>query len=46
MTEENVKDLIEAVKESAYVPGDWFGVSDMKVVRLEDVLTLIDRFKG
>ena len=41
MTEENVDKLIEAIKEKAYVPSDWVGVSDIKTVRLDDVLDLI-----
>ena len=45
MTEENVNRLIEAIKEKAYVPGDWVGVSDVKTVRLDDVLDLIEELR-
>lgn len=45
MTEENVNKLIEAIKEKAYVPNDWVGVSNIKTVRLEDVLNLIEQLR-
>lgn len=45
MSEENVQKLIEMVKEKAYIPGDRIGVSDKKVVRLDDVLEIIEELK-
>lgn len=45
MTEEKVNELIEAIKEKAYVPSDWVGVSEIKSVRLEDVLNLIEQYR-
>lgn len=45
MTEENVEKLIAMIKEEAYVPGDWAGVSEIKVVHLENVLGLIEQLR-
>jgi len=45
MTEENVNQLIEAIKEKAYIPNDWVGVSDIQSVRLNDVLDLIEELR-
>ena len=45
MSEENVEKLIAMIKEEAYVPNDWIGVSELKVVRLENVLDLIEQLR-
>ena len=45
MTEENVKKLIAMLKEEAYIPRDWEGVSTIKVVHLENVLGLIEQLR-
>ena len=45
MSEENVEKLIEMIKQEAYVPGDWAGVSEIKVVHLEKVLDLIEELR-
>ena len=46
MSEENVEKLIAMLKEEAYVPGDWAGVSEIKVVNLENVLGLIEQLRN
>ena len=45
MTEELVKELIEKIKEKAYVPSDWRGVTERKVVRLNDVINILNEYK-
>lgn len=45
MSNENVEILIEMIKEKAYIPGDWTGVSESKVIRLDDVLEIINQLK-
>lgn len=45
MSNENVEKLIEMIKEKAYIPRDWIGVSESKVVRLDDVLEIINQLK-
>ena len=45
MTEENVNKLIEEIKKKSYIPSDWVGVSDIKTVRLDDVLNLIEELR-
>lgn len=46
MSEENVEKLIAMIKEEAYVPRDWEGVSEIKVVHLENVLGLIEQLRN
>ena len=46
MSEENVEKLIAMIKEEAYVPGEWQGVSEIKVVHLENVLGLIEQLRN
>ena len=46
MSEENVEKLIAMLKEEAYVPSDYWGVSDTKVVNLENVLGLIEQLRN
>lgn len=45
MTEENVEKLIAMLKEEAYIPSDRLGVSEIKVVHLENVLGLIEALR-
>lgn len=46
MSEENVEKLIAMIKQEAHVPGDWQGVSETKVVHLENVLSLIESLRN
>lgn len=43
MSEENVFKLIAMIKEEAYIPREWEGVSETKVVNLENVLGIIEQ---
>lgn len=45
MTEENVEKLKAMIKEEAYIPREWEGVSEIKVVHLENVLGLIEALR-
>lgn len=45
MTEENVEKLIAMIKQEAYVPGDWRGISEVKVVNLENILGIIEQLR-
>jgi hypothetical protein len=42
MSEKNVEKLIKMLKEAAYIPGDWQGVSDRKIVDLDTALKYIN----
>ena len=42
MDEKNVEKLIEKMKEASYIPRDWVGVSDRRVVDLSTVLKFIN----
>ncbi len=44
MNKDIVKAIKKEIKDKAYVPGDWVGVSDVQVVRLSDVLWIIDKY--
>jgi len=46
MTEENVKKLIAILKEEAFTPNDWLGVSETKVVFLDNALGLIEQLRN
>lgn len=46
MSEENVEKLIAMLKEEAYVPREWDGVSEIKVVHLQNVLGLIEQLRN
>lgn len=46
MSEENVEKLIAMIKQDAYVPSDWKGVSEIKVVHLENVLEIIEQLRN
>ena len=45
MTEELIRELIEKIEEKAYVPSDWVGVSEIKVVGLNDVINILNEYK-
>lgn len=45
MSEENVGKLIAMIKEEAYTPNEWIGVSKNKVVNLDAVLLLIEQLR-
>ena len=45
MTEELIKELIEKIEEKAYVPNDWYGLSDSKVVELDDVVSVLNEYR-
>ena len=45
MSNENVEKLIEMIEEKAFVPGDYQGISEIKVVFLDDVLEIIKELK-
>ena len=46
MSDENVFKLIAMIKEEAYVPDEWKGVSEIKVINLENVIGLIEQLKN
>lgn len=46
MSEENIEKLIAMIKQEAYVPGEWRGISEIKVVNLENVLRIINQLRG
>ena len=46
MSEENVEKLVAMLKEEAYIPRDWAGVSELKVVNLDNVLSLIHALRN
>lgn len=46
MDEKYVEKLIVMLKEAAYIPGDWVGVSDLKVVNLDKAISLIQKLRN
>lgn len=46
MSDENIFKLIAMLKKEAYVPDEWKGVSEIKVVNLENVIRLIEQLKS
>ena len=42
MTEELIRELIEKIKDKAYIPNDWYGVSEGKAVSLSDVIDVLN----
>lgn len=46
MSDENVFKLIAILKEEAYIPNEWEGISEIKVVNLENVIGLIEQLKN
>ena len=45
MDEKLIKEISERVTEQSYVPSDWVGVSDTRVVRLNDVIDILESYK-
>lgn len=44
MEEKIIKEMIAKITEKSYVPGDWVGVSDVKSVRLDDVINILESY--
>ncbi len=44
MDKKLAKIIKKEINDKAYVPGDWVGVSEVKTVRLDDVLQIIDKY--
>lgn len=42
--EETLKTILKLIENKAYVPGNWCGVSESKVAKLEDVKRIIKEF--
>lgn len=45
MTEELIIEIIEKIKEKAYIPNDWYGVSENKEVHLSDVIDVLNEYR-
>lgn len=45
MTEELIEELIEKITEKAYIPSDWYGVSESKSVNLDDVIDVLNEYR-
>ena len=45
MTEELIRELIEKIEEKAYTLNDWYGVSERKVVELDDVISVLNEYR-
>ena len=45
MNEKNVDKLVQLIKEEAYIPREYEGVSELKVVNLNKVLSLINKLR-
>lgn len=39
--EETLKIILKLIEDKAYIPGNWYGVSESKVVNLDDVKRII-----
>lgn len=42
--EKIIKEMIVKITDKSYVPGDWVGVSDVKSVRLDDVINILESY--
>lgn len=42
--EEKLKLILNMIENKAYIPGNWYGVSESKVVNLDDVKRIIKEF--
>ena len=42
--EEILKMILQLIEEKAYIPGNWYGVSESKVVNLDDVKRIIKEY--
>ena len=45
MTEKLINEIIEKIKEKAYIPSDWVGVSERQSVNLSDVINILNEYK-
>lgn len=45
MTEKLIRELIEKIKDKAYITNDWYGVSESKVVSLSDVIDVLNEYR-
>ena len=45
MSEGLIKELIEKIEDKAYVPCDWVGVSENKIVSLNDVISILNEYR-
>lgn len=45
MTEKIIRELTEKIEEKAYIPVDWVGVSEIKVVKLDDIINILNEYK-
>ena len=43
MNKKSAKIIKKEINYKAYLPGDWIGVSEVKVVNLRDVFEIIDK---
>lgn len=46
MIEEYWKDLIDSIEKESYIPSDWIGVREEKVINTNIVLELLEKFKN
>ena len=44
MEEKIIKEMIVKITDKSYVPGDWVGVSDVRTVRLDDVINILESY--
>lgn len=44
MEEKIIKEMITKITEKSYVPGDRVGISDVKSVRLDDVINILKSY--
>lgn len=42
--EETLKIILELIEDKAYIPGNWYGVSESKVINLGDVKCIIKEY--
>ena len=45
MTEDLIKEIKEKIEEKSYIPNDWDGVSERKVVNLNDVIDVLNEYR-
>ena len=45
MTEDLIKEITEKIEEKAYISNDWAGVSERKVVNLNDVIDVLNEYR-
>ena len=45
MTEELIRELIEKIEDKAYIPNDWYGIGENRVVSLSDVIDVLNEYR-